>query len=165
MNSDNMMIAGRTLDYGPFGWMEKYIFKNIFNYLFFNYLFIFVRYDPNYQPFTSDTNKYFSFINQFDALKMNMKTFSKSILYLLNELKNKKLNNSESENENDMNNIDYSEIIEHIITIEFDEIFQHEIDQIRFNLINFFSFNLIFNKLSINYKFNCKIYIDEKNWD
>lgn len=115
------------------GW--KSIFTNILNYLF-NYLFIFVRYDPNYQPFTSDTNKYFSFINQFDALKMNMKTFSKSILYLLNELKNQKLN--KIENEDDMNNIDYSKIIEHIITIEFDEILEHEIDQIRFNLINFF---------------------------
>jgi uncharacterized protein YdiU (UPF0061 family) len=23
MNSDNMMLAGRTLDYGPFGWMER----------------------------------------------------------------------------------------------------------------------------------------------
>ena len=34
MNSDNTMLAGRTLDYGPYGWVEKY--------------------DPRYQPFTSD---------------------------------------------------------------------------------------------------------------
>jgi hypothetical protein len=33
MNSDNTLLGGRTIDYGPFGWMEKY--------------------DPMYQPFTS----------------------------------------------------------------------------------------------------------------
>jgi hypothetical protein len=24
MNTDNMMLAGRTLDYGPYGWMERF---------------------------------------------------------------------------------------------------------------------------------------------
>ena len=32
MNSDNTMLAGRTLDYGPYGWVEAF--------------------DPAYQPFT-----------------------------------------------------------------------------------------------------------------
>ena len=35
MNSDNIHISGKTLDYGPFGWMETF--------------------SPDFQPFTSDT--------------------------------------------------------------------------------------------------------------
>eukprot|EP00597_Dinobryon_sp_UTEXLB2267_P007046 CAMPEP_0170097146 /NCGR_PEP_ID=MMETSP0019_2-20121128/29045_1 /TAXON_ID=98059 /ORGANISM="Dinobryon sp., Strain UTEXLB2267" /LENGTH=627 /DNA_ID=CAMNT_0010319347 /DNA_START=8 /DNA_END=1892 /DNA_ORIENTATION=- len=51
MNSDNTLLGGRTLDYGPFGWMEKF--------------------DPFYQPFTSDTDGKFSFIRQPTAMSVN----------------------------------------------------------------------------------------------
>jgi len=51
MNSDNTLIGGRTLDYGPFGWMELY--------------------DPYYQPFTSDNDGKFAFISQPTAMNVN----------------------------------------------------------------------------------------------
>ena len=52
MNSDNTLLAGRTLDYGPYGWVEQY--------------------DPNYQPFTSDTDGKFAFAQQPQAMAVNM---------------------------------------------------------------------------------------------
>lgn len=58
MNSDNTLIGGRTLDYGPFGFMEKY--------------------DPLYQPFTSDQDGKFAFMRQPSAMQMNMVTLSEA---------------------------------------------------------------------------------------
>ena len=52
MNSDNTLLAGRTLDYGPYGWVEQY--------------------DPYYQPFTSDTDGKFAFSRQPQAMAVNM---------------------------------------------------------------------------------------------
>jgi uncharacterized protein YdiU (UPF0061 family) len=54
MNSDNMHIAGLTLDYGPFGWMEMY--------------------SPSYQPYTADKNTggRFSFQHQAAAMHVNL---------------------------------------------------------------------------------------------
>ena len=51
MNSDNTLLGGRTLDYGPYGWME--------------------RYDPHYQPFTSDPVGNFAFVRQPTAMSVN----------------------------------------------------------------------------------------------
>lgn len=51
MNSDNTLLGGRTIDYGPYGWMEQY--------------------DPYYQPFTSDTDGKFAFIAQPTAMNVN----------------------------------------------------------------------------------------------
>lgn len=53
MNSDNTLLAGRTLDYGPFGWLEKY--------------------DPLYQPFTSDGAGNFAFMRQPTAMGVNVR--------------------------------------------------------------------------------------------
>eukprot|EP00981_Chlorochromonas_danica_P001438 scaffold300_cov173-Ochromonas_danica.AAC.6 len=52
MNSDNTLLGGRTVDYGPYGWMEKY--------------------DPLYQPFTTDTMNNFAFKNQPNAMAINV---------------------------------------------------------------------------------------------
>lgn len=52
MNSDNTLLAGRTIDYGPFGWME--------------------RFDPLYQPFTTDRAGNFAFIRQPSAMAVNV---------------------------------------------------------------------------------------------
>lgn len=52
MNSDNTLIGGRTVDYGPYGWME--------------------RFDPEYQPFTSDPVGRFNFLNQPEAMGLNV---------------------------------------------------------------------------------------------
>ena len=53
MNSDNTSLAGRTIDYGPFGFMESY--------------------NHAYQPFTSDaTAKNFAFGNQAKAMHKNV---------------------------------------------------------------------------------------------
>lgn len=63
MNSDNTLIAGRTLDYGPYGWMEKF--------------------DPFYQPFTSDAEGKFAFIRQPTAMNVNVKILSETISLLV----------------------------------------------------------------------------------
>lgn len=52
MNTDNLLIGGRTIDYGPFGFLEVY--------------------DPGYQPFTSDRDGHFSYIEQPTAMQVNM---------------------------------------------------------------------------------------------
>ncbi len=54
-------------------------------------------------------------MNQFNALKVNFKTFSESILYLLLEM------NNQSECDESVKHVNYSQIIEEIITTEFDE--------------------------------------------
>lgn len=58
MNTDNTLIGGRTMDYGPFGWMEVY--------------------NPHYQPFTSDSAGQFSFIRQPQAMKTNLQSLASS---------------------------------------------------------------------------------------
>jgi len=63
MNSDNMLLGGRTLDYGPFGFMEKY--------------------DPLYQPFTSDMDGKFAFMRQPTAMLVNMVTLAESFAFLI----------------------------------------------------------------------------------
>jgi uncharacterized protein YdiU (UPF0061 family) len=44
MNSDNCLLSGRTMDYGPFGFIE--------------------RYEPLWSPFTSDMERKFGFERQ-----------------------------------------------------------------------------------------------------
>lgn len=64
MNSDNTHIAGLTLDYGPFAWMEKY--------------------SPEFQPFTSDiTTGNFNFDHQAAAMKINLETLGESFNELI----------------------------------------------------------------------------------
>jgi len=58
MNSDNTLLGGRTIDYGPYGWMEKF--------------------DPYYQPFTSDTDGKFAFIRQPAAMAINVEVLGTS---------------------------------------------------------------------------------------
>lgn len=66
MNSDNTLLGGRTIDYGPYGWME--------------------RFDPQYQPFTSDQEGKFAFIRQPQAMAVNVavlgETFEKLVRYV-----------------------------------------------------------------------------------
>lgn len=52
MNSDNTCLNGRTIDYGPYGWVEAF--------------------DPKYQPFTSDRDGKFSFFSQPQAMQVNI---------------------------------------------------------------------------------------------
>ena len=52
MNSDNTCLNGRTIDYGPYGWVEAF--------------------DPKYQPFTSDRDGKFSFFSQPQAMQVNV---------------------------------------------------------------------------------------------
>lgn len=56
MNSDNTLLGGVTMDYGPFGMMEKF--------------------DPYYQPFTSDSRGNFAFIRQPAAMGVNIAVLS-----------------------------------------------------------------------------------------
>lgn len=72
MNSDNTLLSGRTVDYGPYGWMEKF--------------------DPKYQPFTTDAAGNFAFEKQVQAMGINVQvlgesTFVPLLRYLFGENK------------------------------------------------------------------------------
>ena len=61
-NSDNTQAGGVTLDYGPFGFMEKF--------------------DPNYQPWTGG-GEHFAFWNQPLAAQRNFEMFCSALMPLL----------------------------------------------------------------------------------
>ncbi len=63
MNSDNCLLAGLTMDYGPFGWMEQY--------------------DPLWTPFTSDPERKFGFERQPLAHAVNLATLAEALQPLL----------------------------------------------------------------------------------
>ncbi len=52
LNTDNMSIIGDTIDFGPFGWVE--------------------RYDPDWTPNTSDTQGRYSFAQQGEIVLWNL---------------------------------------------------------------------------------------------
>jgi len=66
MNSDNCLLSGRTMDYGPFGFLE--------------------RYDSLWSPFTSDMERKFGFERQPLASQVNLMTLARSLLPLLERL-------------------------------------------------------------------------------
>lgn len=68
MNSDNCLLSGRTMDYGPFGFMEEY--------------------DPLWTPFTSDPQRKFGFERQPIAAQVNLATLADAVLCLLDDNKN-----------------------------------------------------------------------------
>lgn len=57
-NSDNCLVSGRTMDYGPFGFMEKY--------------------DPQ-KNFWAGSGSHFAFINQMNAAKANYVVFARAL--------------------------------------------------------------------------------------
>lgn len=59
MNSDNTLLSGMTVDYGPFGFQEAY--------------------DPQYQPFTTDRYGNFAFNAQPEAMAMNVKVLGETV--------------------------------------------------------------------------------------
>ncbi len=63
-NSDNCLVGGLTLDYGPFGFME--------------------RYDPGWAMWIG-SGEHFSFGNQLEAARMNWETLVSSLEPLLDE--------------------------------------------------------------------------------
>eukprot|EP00931_Biecheleriopsis_adriatica_P087372 TRINITY_DN61859_c0_g1_i1.p1 TRINITY_DN61859_c0_g1~~TRINITY_DN61859_c0_g1_i1.p1 ORF type:complete len:437 (+),score=92.31 TRINITY_DN61859_c0_g1_i1:96-1313(+) len=63
-NSDNCLVSGLTLDYGPFGFVEKY--------------------DPKWGMWIH-AGEHFAFMNQPNAGRQNFKTFAVSLLPLLDE--------------------------------------------------------------------------------
>jgi len=62
MNSDNCLLSGRTMDYGPFGFVETY--------------------DPLWSPFTSDMERKFGFERQPLAAQVNVMTLVRALLPL-----------------------------------------------------------------------------------
>merc|ERR1719393_440528 len=62
MNSDNCLLSGRTMDYGPFGFIE--------------------RYEPMWSPFTSDMERKFGFERQPLASQVNLMTLARALLPL-----------------------------------------------------------------------------------
>lgn len=57
-NSDNCLAGGRTMDYGPFGWME--------------------RYDPKFAKWTG-SGDHFAFMNQPEAGYVNFRTLATAL--------------------------------------------------------------------------------------
>jgi len=66
MNSDNCLLSGRTMDYGPFGFVEAY--------------------EPLWSPFTSDMERKFGFERQPLAAQVNVMTFARALLPLFVKL-------------------------------------------------------------------------------
>ena len=60
MNSDNCLLSGRTMDYGPFGFVEDY--------------------EPLWSPFTSDMERKFGFERQPLAAQVNVMTLARALL-------------------------------------------------------------------------------------
>jgi len=60
MNSDNCLLSGRTMDYGPFGFLEAY--------------------EPLWSPFTSDMERKFGFERQPLAAQLNLMTLARAVL-------------------------------------------------------------------------------------
>ena len=63
MNSDNCLLSGRTMDFGPFGFIE--------------------RYEPLWSPFTSDMERKFGFERQPLAAQVNLMTLIRCLVPLL----------------------------------------------------------------------------------
>mmetsp|Transcript_9622 Transcript_9622/g.35256 ORF Transcript_9622/g.35256 Transcript_9622/m.35256 type:complete len:798 (+) Transcript_9622:78-2471(+) len=63
MNSDNTLLGGRTLDYGPFGFVDAFV--------------------PTWTPFTSDYERKFGFLRQPSAAALNVKVLAASIAGLI----------------------------------------------------------------------------------
>ena len=59
LNTDNMSVTGLTLDYGPFGFME--------------------RYDPGYTPNASDDSSRYSFEAQPERCRYNIQKLSEAL--------------------------------------------------------------------------------------
>jgi len=70
MNSDNCSISGKTIDYGPFGFLDVY---------------------DRYKNFWVDSGEHFSYINQPKAMAKNFETLCHSLLPLLTEKSHAKL--------------------------------------------------------------------------
>jgi len=66
MNSDNCLLSGRTMDYGPFGFVEAY--------------------EPLWSPFTSDMERKFGFERQPVAAQVNVMTLARALLPLFVKL-------------------------------------------------------------------------------
>jgi len=62
-NSDNCAAGGSTLDFGPFGFIDKF--------------------DPDYQPWTGG-GRHFAFLNQPNAAERNFHVFYTSLVQLVN---------------------------------------------------------------------------------
>lgn len=63
MNSDNNLLSGRTMDYGPFGFVEQY--------------------ELLWSPFTSDAERKFGFERQPLAAQVNVMTLARALLPLI----------------------------------------------------------------------------------
>merc|ERR1712048_1243838 len=63
-NADNCLISGRTMDYGPFGYVEEF--------------------DPRFGSWTG-SGSHFAFMNQPTAGLMNLRTLSESLAPLLRQ--------------------------------------------------------------------------------
>eukprot|EP00602_Paraphysomonas_sp_CaronLab_P002905 CAMPEP_0185029834 /NCGR_PEP_ID=MMETSP1103-20130426/16399_1 /TAXON_ID=36769 /ORGANISM="Paraphysomonas bandaiensis, Strain Caron Lab Isolate" /LENGTH=582 /DNA_ID=CAMNT_0027564733 /DNA_START=97 /DNA_END=1845 /DNA_ORIENTATION=+ len=112
MNSDNTMLAGRTLDYGPYGMME--------------------RYDPYFQPFTSDADKKFCFSQQSTAIGVNISVLGDSFALLIKYVHKELHDASETNGAVIPLALDhYLEELRRIATTEFQSCVEHEFSEMR----------------------------------
>jgi len=142
MNSDNVLVGGRTIDYGPFGFIEMYthsLTQSLTHSLTHSLLLTHSlthspRYDPSYQPFTADTiERKYSFANQSIAMNVNIKIFGKCIGKLIYHYCN----------ENRIDSSPYLDEIESLVTIEYQKYYASAYDLVKASKLGFKKFDLI----------------------
>ena len=115
MNSDNTCLHGRTIDYGPYGWVEAY--------------------DPRYQPFTSDRDGKFSFLLQPQAMQVNVHVLGeRAFVPLIQEV-----SKLAELNENETNS--YIEELYKVATEGFQQYFFSAFDEVRRKKLGFLGFS------------------------
>lgn len=117
INSDNVLIGGRTIDYGPFGFMDVY--------------------DHYYQPFTSDSEKKYSFSNQSIAMNVNIKTLGQCICDLIDHYCKK----------NSVDSTQYVDAINKITGDEYQSYFDIAYNKVKASKLGFLKFEKVDNYL------------------
>jgi serine/tyrosine/threonine adenylyltransferase len=139
-NSDNCLVSGKTLDYGPFGFMEKY--------------------DPD-KNFWIGSGQHFGFMNQLNAAKRNYISFVNSLKPLLDHTQSNRLDESinkfDTVSVNIMNNMWARKL--GLITLDWKNDVNDFLKRL-LNLMRFadFDYTIFWRELS-----NCPMFIDDMN--
>lgn len=141
MNSDNMLLNGCTLDYGPFGFLEQF--------------------NPVWNPFTSDPAKNYGFLNQARASHLNFATLADAILPLVEEMQVP----SDKEKIIELIRVNYPEILNNerfemrrskLGLREYDASVEKSVFSLIFKFLNNFDYTMFWRILSSSDVYNCK---------
>eukprot|EP01032_Pedospumella_encystans_P017719 gene17719-20186_t len=119
MNSDNTLLAGRTIDYGPYGWME--------------------RYDPLYQPFTTDRAGNFAFSRQPAAMGLNVGVLGETTIAPL--VQHVYMTNVQA-GRTPLHTLEhYLDQVTHIFEVEYAQCFGQAYDEVKRRKLGLFAFD------------------------